>query len=151
MATTSSTPILTVTSSFRGGSQQGPVHIQVQSPWFEHIRDGKKTLEGRLNKGKFAEICKGTTLVVKHASSSSLTGNFAPLTLAVCRGRSRSPATCGRQAVRGIAGTACPLLRFRPSASSLLGLALLKLLQHLCHGFGRSHDMYRCGGGRHGG
>ena len=33
--------------------------INVNRIWFEFIRDGKKTIEGRLNKGKFKEMQKG--------------------------------------------------------------------------------------------
>lgn len=31
-------------------------NMNVQDPWFTFIKDGKKTVEGRLNKGKFAEL-----------------------------------------------------------------------------------------------
>ena len=31
----------------------------VEEPWFGYIRNGKKTIEGRLNKGSFQELKKG--------------------------------------------------------------------------------------------
>ena len=33
--------------------------VSVQDPWFTLIREGLKTVEGRLNKGRFATIQKG--------------------------------------------------------------------------------------------
>ncbi len=40
---------------------------RVQSPWFEHVRDGTKTAEGRLCKGVFARIEAGDRLLVNRA------------------------------------------------------------------------------------
>jgi len=38
------------------------VSIHVAEPWFSAIRDGYKTVEGRLNRGKFAELKEGTLI-----------------------------------------------------------------------------------------
>lgn len=34
------------------------------SPWYEHIRDGRKTVEGRLCKGLFADLRSGDKLKI---------------------------------------------------------------------------------------
>ena len=36
-----------------------PLIKEVQEPWFEYIKSGEKTIEGRLNKGSFQELKKG--------------------------------------------------------------------------------------------
>ena len=35
-----------------------PLIKHVQEPWFGYIKSGKKTIEGRLNKGSFKELTK---------------------------------------------------------------------------------------------
>jgi len=40
--------------------------INVQSPWFEYIRDKKKRVEGRLNKGMFKSFVKGDKIKIKN-------------------------------------------------------------------------------------
>jgi ASC-1-like (ASCH) protein len=40
------------------------MEINVQQPWYTAIANGKKTVEGRLNKGKFADIRPGSVLVL---------------------------------------------------------------------------------------
>jgi len=38
----------------------------VQQPWFSYIKSGEKTIEGRLNKGAFSELCKGDIIKWKN-------------------------------------------------------------------------------------
>jgi ASC-1-like (ASCH) protein len=45
---------------------QNIVEINVQEPYLTFIRDGVKTVEGRLNKGKFKEVQIGDILVVNN-------------------------------------------------------------------------------------
>jgi ASC-1-like (ASCH) protein len=33
--------------------------FHVQEPWFSHIKEGRKTVEGRLNKGRFSNLRAG--------------------------------------------------------------------------------------------
>lgn len=40
--------------------------INVQEPYYSFITDGQKTVEGRLNKGKFAEMQAGDTLKINN-------------------------------------------------------------------------------------
>ena len=44
-----------------------PLIKQVQEPWFGYIKSGKKTIEGRLNKGSFQELKKGDIVYWKNA------------------------------------------------------------------------------------
>lgn len=44
------------------------VEINVSQPWFRHIRNGVKTVEGRLNKGKFRDMKSGDVLVISNTS-----------------------------------------------------------------------------------
>ena len=44
--------------------------ISVQDPWFSAIARGTKTVEGRLNKGKFAEMRAGTVLSISKSVKS---------------------------------------------------------------------------------
>lgn len=46
--------------------------LRVQSPWFEAIRDGVKTVEGRLATEKFAAITKGDVVVVERGSETCI-------------------------------------------------------------------------------
>jgi ASC-1-like (ASCH) protein len=39
--------------------------LGVSQPWFSHIRDGSKTVEGRLNRGKFQAIKTGHIVVIR--------------------------------------------------------------------------------------
>jgi ASC-1-like (ASCH) protein len=41
--------------------------INVQNPWFTLIREGRKTIEGRLNKGKFAQLKVGQIVMWENA------------------------------------------------------------------------------------
>lgn len=40
------------------------ISINVQEPYYSFIINGQKTVEGRLNKGKFLSIQKGDVLVL---------------------------------------------------------------------------------------
>jgi len=42
------------------------IEITVSDPWFTYIKLGKKTIEGRLNKGKFTEFKKNDLLKIKN-------------------------------------------------------------------------------------
>lgn len=44
----------------------------VADPWFQHIASGAKTVEGRLNKGKFAGLSVGSVLTVRGRDGSGL-------------------------------------------------------------------------------
>ena len=46
--------------------------INVSNPWFLHIKDKKKTIEGRLNKGVFAELKKGEIIQMTNNNDSVL-------------------------------------------------------------------------------
>ena len=50
-------------------SMQGMQKISVQDPWFTAIAQKRKTIEGRLLKGKFAALRPGTVLVVDKPNS----------------------------------------------------------------------------------
>jgi ASC-1-like (ASCH) protein len=41
--------------------------INVKNPWFNYIKEGRKTIEGRLNKGKFAKFKVGDIVVWENA------------------------------------------------------------------------------------
>lgn len=41
-------------------------NINVQNPWFDSIKSGKKTVEGRLNKGTFAEFKIGDIIKINN-------------------------------------------------------------------------------------
>ncbi len=62
-------------TSRRGGSgdgaQSGVVELNVSEPWFRALRDGVKTVEGRLHKGKFAALRPGTVLVIARSGPPS--------------------------------------------------------------------------------
>ena len=45
------------------------MNITVAAPWFKHIKKGRKTVEGRLNKGKFSELGPGSVLVIAEKGS----------------------------------------------------------------------------------
>lgn len=47
-----------------------PIRISVSSQWFRFIKDGRKTVEGRLNRGKFANMKKGDTLIISNDKQS---------------------------------------------------------------------------------
>jgi ASC-1-like (ASCH) protein len=55
------------------------VEINIGDPWFAAVKSGRKTVEGRLDKGKFGKLRRGDVLVV-----SGSTGRKAPF-LAVVR------------------------------------------------------------------
>jgi ASC-1-like (ASCH) protein len=44
--------------------------INVSEPWFSFIKAGKKKVEGRLNKGSFAELKKGDIIRFKNNEDS---------------------------------------------------------------------------------
>lgn len=46
--------------------------INVQEPYFTFIIEGKKTVEGRLNKGKFAEMQPGDMLKINHQAEYNI-------------------------------------------------------------------------------
>ena len=41
--------------------------FNVQNPWFTHIKEGRKTIEGRLNKGQFARLEVGNIVMWENA------------------------------------------------------------------------------------
>lgn len=45
--------------------------LNVSQPWFGHVKSGRKTVEGRLDKGKFADVRAGTVLLIRRSSSNS--------------------------------------------------------------------------------
>lgn len=45
-----------------------PVELGVQEPWFSAIRDRKKTVEGRVARGKMENIRAGTVLVISKSA-----------------------------------------------------------------------------------
>ena len=49
------------------------VEMNVQEPWFSHIKAGRKSIEGRLNKGKFASLKKGQYVRWSNNGKSVLT------------------------------------------------------------------------------
>jgi len=40
------------------------INISISQPWSNYIKEGKKTIEGRLNKGKFSELKKNDLLSI---------------------------------------------------------------------------------------
>lgn len=48
-----------------------PIEINVSDPWFTAIRSRTKTVEGRLHKGKFAEMRPGTVLVISKSEGGN--------------------------------------------------------------------------------
>jgi ASC-1-like (ASCH) protein len=44
--------------------------INVQEPWFSYIKNNKKKVEGRLNKGLFATLKKGDEVIFKNNDES---------------------------------------------------------------------------------
>lgn len=48
----------------------GPFEVNVSEPWFSAIKHGKKTIEGRLRKNKFASVKPGTTMVIRNSTKS---------------------------------------------------------------------------------
>lgn len=53
--------------------QMNAIEINVQDPWFSHIKAGRKSIEGRLNKGKFASLKKGQYVRWTNNNKSVLT------------------------------------------------------------------------------
>lgn len=43
-----------------------PIDINIQEPYLSYILNGKKTVEGRLNKGKFCDIQAGDVLNINN-------------------------------------------------------------------------------------
>lgn len=48
-----------------------PVPISVSNPWFDALFYGKKTIEGRLNKGKFALLNVGSVIVISRTGGNA--------------------------------------------------------------------------------
>ncbi len=48
--------------------------VFVQEPWFSHIKSGSKTIEGRLNKGRFESMKVGD--LIKFQNNSFQDGSF---------------------------------------------------------------------------
>lgn len=46
-----------------------PFDINVSDPWYTAIKNGKKTIEGRLHKGKFADVKKGNVFIIHESVS----------------------------------------------------------------------------------
>lgn len=44
--------------------------INVQDPWFSHMRSKRKTIEGRLNKGLFKSLTAGENIRIKNGVES---------------------------------------------------------------------------------
>lgn len=51
--------------------QKNAMEINVSQPWLGHILKGRKTIEGRLNKGKFAELRVGSIIIFARSSSAA--------------------------------------------------------------------------------
>jgi ASC-1-like (ASCH) protein len=47
------------------------MEISVVQPWLDHIRAGRKTVEGRLNRGQFAELGPGSLLLIGGTGDAS--------------------------------------------------------------------------------
>jgi ASC-1-like (ASCH) protein len=47
------------------------MEISVVQPWLDHIRAGRKTVEGRLNRGQFAELAPGSLLLIAATGEAS--------------------------------------------------------------------------------
>ena len=56
------------------------MEINVQEPWFSALERSEKTVEGRLNKGKFATIRVGDVLSVSNKSGSSFCARVVRVT-----------------------------------------------------------------------
>ena len=56
------------------------MELNVSQPWLRHIQEGRKNVEGRLNKGKFAEMAVGTILVIGGKSNSKAAKTVAVVT-----------------------------------------------------------------------
>lgn len=41
-------------------------YVNLKEPWFTYIKNGLKTVEGRLNKGKFTEFTKDDIIIFQH-------------------------------------------------------------------------------------
>lgn len=46
------------------------MEINVTSPWFRHIQKRRKVVEGRLNKGRFSELQRGSVLIINENGTS---------------------------------------------------------------------------------
>ena len=47
-------------------SEEKENHVTLKEPWFTYIKEGKKTVEGRLNKGLFKHLKKGDIILFKN-------------------------------------------------------------------------------------
>src|SRR5580704_6534311 len=52
--------------SFEGGGKKR-FDFAIQEPWFTKILEGEKTVEGRLNRGRFTEFKVGDTVQVRRS------------------------------------------------------------------------------------
>jgi ASC-1-like (ASCH) protein len=53
----------------RMNTAQIPITLNVHEPWFSHLRNGNKSVEGRLNRGKFAQIRIGDVLILQKSGN----------------------------------------------------------------------------------
>ena len=47
------------------------MEVSVARPWYEAIKKGSKTIEGRLNKGKFATVTVGDVLIIGNSDNET--------------------------------------------------------------------------------
>lgn len=57
---------LSLLSNIKGGGGSLEYNMTIKMPWFKHIRNGVKTVEGRLNKGLFARLNIGDIITWVH-------------------------------------------------------------------------------------
>jgi ASC-1-like (ASCH) protein len=48
------------------------MNINISEPWFSYILNGQKTIEGRLRKGKFAELKPGDKITINNQLSKTV-------------------------------------------------------------------------------
>ncbi len=54
------------------------MEVNVSQPWLGHILKGRKTIEGRLNKGKFADLRVGSIVIFSGPLSSRTSATRTP-------------------------------------------------------------------------
>ncbi len=94
----------------------GVVEIGVSEPWFRALRDGAKTVEGRLHKGKFAALRPGTVLVVTRSSAGA------------AQARSASPPSSSSARTRPFVAVVTRVLRYASFAEYLCQEGLARTL-----------------------
>ena len=60
-----------------GGGREWTANVS--NPWFNKIRDGVKTVEGRLKKGNFAEMAVGDIIIFSLSGESSDSSELIPI------------------------------------------------------------------------